>query len=200
MPNARENHTIVPKKLAHIVLRAKHYDDMIAWYRKVLNLRSSFESPMISFLTYDEEHHRIAFLNTSHLPQPDQKYTGFDHVAFTYANLNDLLNQWENLRDQGIEPFWCINHGPTTSMYFRDPDGNEVELQVDNFPTMEECVGWFSSEEFEKNPIGMDFDPDILIKKLRSGVSETELCKVGSAPVKPGTEYVFDTLPPPPQA
>lgn len=189
--------SIVPKKLAHVVIRAKHYDEVISWYKKLLNLKSSFESPMISFLTYDEEHHRIAFLNTSHLPQPDKKYTGFDHVAFTYGSLEELLVHWENLKAQEIEPFWCINHGPTTSMYFRDPDGNEVELQVDNFPTMDECVAWFSSEDFEENPIGLDFDPELLLRKLRSGASESELCKVGSAPVKPGSEYKYETLPPP---
>ncbi len=199
MTNAHSpSQPIVPKKLAHIVIRAKKYEEMIEWYRTVLNLKGSFESPMISFLTYDEEHHRIAFLNTGHLPSPDKKYTGFDHAAFTYEDLNHLLSHWEQLKDKGIEPFWCINHGPTTSMYFRDPDSNEIELQVDNFPTMEGCISWFSSEGFEKNPIGLDFDPALLLQKLRNGEDEWELCKVGSAPVKPGTEYHFDTLPPPP--
>jgi len=31
-----------------------------------------------------------------------------------------------------------VNHRPTTSMYYRDPDGNRVELQIDNFPTAKE--------------------------------------------------------------
>ena len=189
---------IVPTKLAHYVIRAKNFQDMLAWYRKVFHLKTSFEAPPIAFLTYDEEHHRIAFLNTAHLPAPDTMRTGIDHVAFTYRDLGDLLNNYARLKAEGVTPFWCINHGMSTSMYYRDPDGNEIELQIDNFPTMEECKGWFASEAFAANPIGVQFDPDVLLAKLRNGVPESELMQQGAAPVPPEKQYVFTTLPPPP--
>lgn len=188
----------VPSKLAHYVIRAKRWDQMLQWYRTVFLLETSFEAPVIAFLTYDEEHHRIAFLNTAHLPAPQRPQTGIDHVAFSYENLESLLLNWERLKSHGIEPFWCINHGMSTSMYYRDPDGNEIELQVDNFPTMDECKAWFASEAFAANPIGVDFDPDVLLAKLRSGVPEIDLLKQGVAPVPKDREYVYTTLPPPP--
>lgn len=191
---------IVPAKLAHYVIRAKHWEEMLAWYRKVFNLQTSFEAPVIAFLTYDDEHHRIALLNTSHLPAPETKQTGIDHVAFCYADLATLLENWERLKAEGIEPFWCINHGMSTSMYYRDPDGNEIELQVDNFPTMEECKAWFASEAFAANPIGVDFDPSVLLVRLRSGTPIPELLKQGAAPVPPEKAYQYTTLPPPPAA
>jgi catechol 2,3-dioxygenase-like lactoylglutathione lyase family enzyme len=197
-PTTASERALVPCKLAHYVIRAKHWDQMLAWYRTVFNLQTSFEAPVIAFLTYDEEHHRIAFLNTAHLPAPDTMRTGVDHVAFTYERLSDLLHNWERLKAKGIEPFWCINHGMSTSMYYRDPDGNEIELQVDNFPTMDECKGWFASAAFAANPIGVDYDPAVLLQKLRSGVPESELLKQGAAPVPEGKRYVFTTLPPPP--
>jgi len=189
---------IVPVKLAHYVIRAKKFQDMLAWYRKVFHLKTSFEAPVIAFLTYDEEHHRIAFLNTEHLPSPDTMRTGIDHVAFTYRNIGDLLGNFDRLKKEGITPFWCINHGMSTSMYYRDPDGNEIELQIDNFPTMEACKAWFSSPEFAANPIGVQFDPDALLAKLRAGASENELLQQGAAPLSKEKEYIFTTLPPPP--
>lgn len=190
---------IVPSKLAHYVIRAKRFEDMLAWYRKVFHMQTSFEAPVIAFLTYDDEHHRIAFLNTSHMPAPSgEMTTGIDHVAFTYASLSDQLLTWERLKAEGIEPFWCINHGITTSMYFHDPDGNEVELQCDNFPTMEQCKGWFSSEDFAANPIGVDYNPAVLLERLRKGDPVSELVKLGSAPVPPDKQYRFAKLPPPP--
>ncbi len=191
---------IVPVKLAHYVIRAKNFQLMLAWYRKVFHLKTSFEAPVIAFLTYDEEHHRIAFLNTEHLPSPDTMRTGIDHVAFTYGNLADLLNTWERLKADGITPFWCINHGMSSSMYYRDPDGNEIELQTDNFPTMEACKAWFASEAFAANPIGVQFDPEVLLARMRRGDPERELLKQGAAPVPREKEYVFTTLPPPPSA
>lgn len=189
---------VVPSKLAHVVLRARQWSEMLAWYRTVFHMRTSFEAPVIAFLTYDEEHHRIAFLNTAHLPAPDQMRTGVDHIAFTYDSLGDLLHTWHRLKSVGISPFWCINHGPTTSMYFRDPDGNELELQADNFPTMEEATAWFSSKDFAENPIGQDFDPELLYALHQRGVPDHILCRIGSAPVAAGTAYVYTTLPPPP--
>lgn len=197
-PPSVGNTEIVPVKLAHYVIRAKKFQEMLAWYRKVFHLKTSFEAPMIAFLTYDEEHHRIAFLNTEHLPAPDTMRTGIDHVAFTYGNIGDLLGNFERLAKDGIRPFWCINHGMSTSMYYRDPDGNEIELQVDNFPTMEACKAWFASPAFAANPIGVQFDPDALLAKLRGGVPERELLQQGAAPLPKEREYVFTTLPPPP--
>jgi catechol-2,3-dioxygenase len=189
---------IVPYKLAHYVVRAKRFEEMLAWYRKVFHLKTSFEAPVIAFLTYDEEHHRIAFLNTAHLPEPDTMRTGIDHIAFTYRSMGDLLNTYARLREAGIKPFWCINHGMSTSMYYRDPDGNEVELQIDNFPSMDECKAWFGSEAFTANPIGVQFDPEVLLQKHRAGAPESELVKQGIAPLPKEREYVFDKLPPPP--
>jgi catechol 2,3-dioxygenase-like lactoylglutathione lyase family enzyme len=189
---------VVPFKLAHYVIRAKRFEEMLAWYRKVFLLKTSFEAPVIAFLTYDEEHHRIAFLNTGHMPAPETMQTGIDHIAFTYRSLDDLLHTYERLKREGITPYWCINHGMSTSMYYRDPDRNEIELQVDNFPSMETCKAWFASEAFAANPLGVQFDPDALLLKHRAGVPEVELLRQGSAPLAKEREYVFDKLPPPP--
>ena len=57
-------------------------------------------------------------------------------------------------------------------MYYSDPDGNQIELQVDNYPTVEEAGDFFFSPAFAKNPIGVDFDPAELARRLRAGEDE----------------------------
>lgn len=188
---------IVPKKLAHVVMRTGRFEQMVAWYRQVFYAKTSYANPMIAFLTYDEEHHRIALLNTHQLKPAEQLHTGMDHVAFTYGSLEDLLSTWQRLKGLGITPFWCINHGPTTSMYYRDPDGNELEFQVDNFENIDDATAFFYSDEFNANPIGIDFDPEVLLRKLRAGEPVSALLQRGSAPVAAGTEHVYDRLVPP---
>ena len=106
---------------------------------------------------------------------------GTDHVAFTHADLGDLLYTYVRLERANIEPYWCINHGPTTSLYYRDPDGNGVELQHDNFPTKEALNTWMRSDAFAKNPIGVAFDPEKLIARYENGDPVEELVKQGSA-------------------
>jgi hypothetical protein len=65
-------------------------------------------------------------------------------------------------------------------MYFRDPDGNQVELQIDNFDSVEALETWFASGAFQSNPIGVEFDPEVLIGRFRAGVPVAELIKQGA--------------------
>jgi len=159
---------IAPAKLAHIVRRTARFEEMIAWYETVLAARVVHGDDMLAFLTYDDEHHRIAIARIPGIEDGPQMAAGTDHIAFTHADLGDLLNTWARLRGEGIEPYWCLNHGPTTSMYYKDPDGNKVELQIDNFDTAE-TNRWMGSGEFAQNPIGIIFEPEELLARYRGG-------------------------------
>ncbi|MEU9319958.1 VOC family protein [Streptomyces sp. NPDC048295] len=166
-----------PNKLAHVVLKTGQLTTMTEWYLRVLEGRVTFANDALAFLTYDDEHHRVALIATGATEQPGDGHTGLHHAAFTYATLADLLGTYQRLSAEGIRPFWCINHGPTTSMYFEDPDGNHIELQIDNFATEEALYEWFGSGAFEANPIGTQFDPDDLVRRFESGESFDELVK-----------------------
>jgi len=104
---------------------------------------------------------------------------GLHHTAFTFASMQDFLDNYVRLRDRGIRPFFCVNHGPTTSMYYRDPDGNRVELQIDNFATAKEGQDWLKTPAFDRNPIGVEYDPDDLVKRFNAGVPAAELVARG---------------------
>jgi len=150
---------ITPSKFAHVVYKTPRLDEMIEWYERVLGAHIAFRNDFIAFLTYDDEHHRVALVKA---PEP-----GVEHVAFTYESLTALVDTYTRLRDSGVTPYWTIDHGPTTSMYYRDPDGNQIELQVDNFPDAEALHAFFHSETFAANPIGVDFDPEDLTATVR---------------------------------
>ena len=160
---------IAPTQLAHIVRRTARFDAMLNWYQTVLGAHVVHSDGTLAFLTYDAEHHRIAIAQIPGLEDQPQMAAGTDHVAFTHADLGDLLYTYARLKSEGIEPYWCINHGPTTSMYYKDPDGNRVELQVDNDPSAEEANRWMRSGDFAANPIGVVFDPDDLLARYRAG-------------------------------
>ncbi len=168
---------MVPDRMAHIVFKTTDKAKLMGWYGTVLSARVVFQNGFIGFLTYDDEHHRIAFIENPNLEPCNDKSVGLHHVAFTYDTLKDLVANFERLRAVGISPSHCINHGPTTSMYYKDPDGNSVELQVDNFATNADADAWFNSGEFAENPIGVDFEPEDLAAKLRDGVPEADLKK-----------------------
>jgi catechol-2,3-dioxygenase len=164
-----------PAKLAHVVMRTSRFEEIVAWYKFVLNATPAFENEGIAFLAYDDEHHRIAVINMPGLAPQPVGIAGVHHVAFTYPSLTDLLDNYARLRAKNILPILSINHGPTTSLYYADPDGNQLEFQIDNFDTVEEAGKFFFTDAFATNPIGVDFDPEELRARLLAGEDETEL-------------------------
>jgi len=178
-----------PIRISHIVLQTNNPKALQDWYCTVLEGEMVHDAGLISFMSYDDEHHRVAFINPGALdkrtPGADGPHdlragreSGLHHIAFTLASLRDLLETYARLKAKGIVPFWCINHGVTTSMYFRDPDNNQVELQVDNFADRQDCKAFMKSETFAKNPIGIEYDPDDLLARLRGGAKAEELVRV----------------------
>lgn len=158
-----------PSKLAHVVFRTNNYKNMVEYYKKFLGADVSYENEILCFLRYDDEHHRIAFLGLPGTSDKMPASSGLHHTAFAFDTLDDLMLSYSQRKDLGIEPSWCVNHGPTTSIYYTDPDGNEIETQVDNFDTNDEANEFMASPYFAENPIGTDFDPEELIKRLKSG-------------------------------
>ena len=174
-PQAAAKAVISPARLAHVVLRSSQFDALVAWYTTVLGAKIAFSDGNLAFLFYDEEHHRIAVLNIPGLKPQTPGVAGVHHMAFTYASLSDLVATYERLERAGIRPVTCINHGPTTSMYYADPDGNQVELQVDNYDTVEEAGKLFYSDAFARNPIGVDFEPAELARRFHAGEDEASI-------------------------
>ena len=165
-----------PVKFAHVVYMTRRYEAMIAWYRDVFEAEIVNMDPALAFLTYDDEHHRFAFANLDLLKPdgggPDDRgQIGVNHVAYTYANLADLLATYERLKTAGIHPYWPVHHGPTLSLYYADPDGNRMELQV-NACSAEEGRAMLRATD---NPVGVLFDPDALVARLRGGEAEETL-------------------------
>src|SRR5262249_48586304 len=168
---------IVPAKFAHEFLRNNKLKQMFDWYKTVLQAEVVFENQMLAFMTYDDEHHRLAIAAFPGIVDRAPRSAGLDHLAYTYASLGDLVATYERLKSAGITPVAAINHGLTLAMYYPDPDGNKVELQIDTFETVEELKGFFRSNSFANNPIGVSFSPDELARKFHQGVPEAELRK-----------------------
>lgn len=158
-----------PMKLAHVVLRVSELERSRAWYLKVLEARTAFENEMVCFLTYDEEHHRIGLIARPGLGHAGDAHTGLEHIAFTYASLGDLLATYRRLQAHDIQPYWTINHGPTISLYYKDPDGHRLELQYDVFERAEELEAFFAGGAYAQNFMGVVFDPEEMIARFEAG-------------------------------
>lgn len=180
---ARDRGRIAPTRMSHVVLntRPENYEPMVSWYLTVFEAEIAYANNEVAFLGFDEEHHRIAIAAVLHVVEPRPKSWGLNHFAFTYESLEDLLTTHERLKKEGITPYWPILHGPTTSLYYKDPDLNRVELLCDNMDA-EELLEFFESGAFDANFMGIIFDPDEMHARLKAGVPKKELTRRGLLP------------------
>ncbi|MFJ6094772.1 VOC family protein [Williamsia muralis] len=187
---------IAPALIAHWVVKSTRRTELIDWYGQVFGARVVHDDGQVTFLTWDDESHRLAIVSVPTVvrylfpfAKLRRKVLGLDHIAFTVPTLEGLLEDYVRLKRQGIRPVWAINHGPTISLYYEDPDGVRLEFQVENFPTPEETAEFFSSNEFSENPIGVNIDPDYLLSQLRNGATQQSLRR-REAGVRPGRKIV----------
>ena len=174
MPNA----SVISPALHHVNLKTTQVQAMIDWYGTVVGSKATFQFPGGAWLTNDGANHRIALLALPGYEDDPNKdrHTGLHHTAFEYGTFEDLMNSYERLHDAGIEPEFCLDHGMTVSMYYRDPDRNMVELQCDIFGAWEKSKKWMeTSPAFAQNPIGVFFEPDKVLAAHRKGAALEEL-------------------------
>ncbi|MES2582924.1 MAG: VOC family protein [Pseudomonadota bacterium] len=172
--------TIRPKSFAHVVYRTYRFDQMLQWYVTVFGGEVQYQSPVIAFVTYDEEHHRVALLNMGIIKGASRALAprgqpGVDHVAYGYSSLSELICKYAELKAKEILPYWCIHHGVTVSLYYADPDGNQMEFQTDCFSSNADANRFMNGPHFETNPIGVEFDPEVIQARLALGESEDSL-------------------------
>lgn len=182
---AEQRGRIAPRKFAHVVYLTSNFEALVDWYERVFEAQAVFREENICFLSYDDEHHRIAIIRAPGLAARAPNAAGVHHVAYTFASLSDLLATYERLKASAIMPSWAINHGPTTSFYYRDPDGNQMEFQIENFASVEESAEYFFTKDFAENPIGVEFEPEELLRRFRAGENEDVLKRRPAGPISP---------------
>ena len=142
--SARMTDPVIHPKFHHVNLKTTRLQEMIDFYRELVGAEVIFQDQVGAWLSNDGANHRIALLafpNFVDDPDKDTR-TGMHHSAFEYASFEELNSSYLRLKEAGITPALCLDHGMTFSYYYADPDGNNVELQVDNFGSWEKSKEW----------------------------------------------------------
>ena len=165
---------VIHPRFHHVNLKTTRLQEMIDFYSVLVGAEVVHRDAVGAWLSNDEANHRIALLAFPGFSDDPEKDThgGLHHTGYEYASFDELDATYLRLRDAGIEPAFCLDHGMTLSYYYADPDGNHVELQVDVFGDWSRSKGWMQdSEEFSANPIGHFVDPAAIAADRAAGVS-----------------------------
>jgi catechol 2,3-dioxygenase-like lactoylglutathione lyase family enzyme len=134
----------------------------------------------IAFLGTDLAHHRLTIveLPVEANPGERQKYARPQHVAWAYESIADLLHSYERLRDLDLRPVFCGNHGPQVYFFYKDPDGNLVELKADMPGEGKSREYYRKSEDIRVNNMGTQIDPEKMLAAWKAeGLSEADLAE-----------------------
>jgi catechol 2,3-dioxygenase-like lactoylglutathione lyase family enzyme len=186
-------------RLSEIVLRTSHYEAMKAWYQAALSVKPIYEyvppdwdaqrlrkqeklDPEIRlcFLRVHTDYPYTQVIAIFDVPDlaPSETSNGLHHLQLRHQSIDALLLRYERLRAAGITPYKTFNHGPATSFYYEDFDGNLVEFSAVNFPTEGGYLGYFRTEAYRRNPGGVPIDADALLARRRAGEELADLTRM----------------------
>ena len=169
-----------PMRLGEIVLATGRYDVMKAWYRQLLGIEPSLEHAVeagappggppkptrMCFFTLHIEHPYQDVVAIFELPGTRDAPSGdpgLHHMQLRNASLPVLRERYRRLRHLGVLPYRAMDHGPSTGLYYRDPDHNTVEIAASNFATLEEFQACLASDVYRRNPAGKVIDPESML-------------------------------------
>jgi catechol 2,3-dioxygenase len=179
---------IIHPKLHHYGLVTANMDAMLDWYRKVLGMTVNYRTPALrgpqegprhgppfsaAFTSNDEINHRLVFFEMPGVALDPEKrrHVRLQHVAFQYDSLDDLLGTYARLKGLGILPVMTADQGLQMSIYYEDPDQNNVELHINNYGNE-----WTATEHIKgAAPAFVPFDPDKLLAARKAGASPWEI-------------------------
>ena len=124
---------IQARKLGHIVLKVRDAAKSRDFYTRTLGLKVAHEELERGavFLSFGEAHHDLALFQLATGEAADATQPGLHHMAWQLGTFDELQAAYRELKALGVPIESTIEHNVTRSVYFRDPDGNRVELYCD---------------------------------------------------------------------
>jgi catechol 2,3-dioxygenase len=120
-------------RIGHVVLKVRELARSRQFYNEVLGLDVMFEIPGMAFLASNRrDHHEIGLMEVgAGAEEPKGRQVGLAHVAFRLKDDAELIGAYRELKERRVPISFTVHHGITKSVYFLDPDGNQLEVYCD---------------------------------------------------------------------
>ncbi len=123
-------------ELGHVVFYVRDLDSSVRFYSEGVGLqvKGRIFNDRAAVLSGGGSHHELLLIQVGEAPGPLQgRRRGLYHVGWKIGDDLDALRQTrDRLTELGYPIEGASDHTVSQSLYLRDPDGNEVELFVDD--------------------------------------------------------------------
>jgi catechol 2,3-dioxygenase len=148
-------------KLGHAHLKVRDLQRSVDFYTKFLGLAiTETVDDHYAFLTTNDLHHEIALQKVAaDAAQPGRYDVGLYHVAFEVKNKRAFAEAYQTLTNAGVQ-VGPVDHHISWAMYFKDPDGNGIEIYCDTRGEKDGATLW--------KGINVELSHDKIMKSLLS--------------------------------
>jgi catechol 2,3-dioxygenase len=119
---------------SHIGIHCHNLPRMVDFYTRVLGFTETDRGVVrgldIVFTSWDpKDHHQVALVSG----RPDTtSYNHINQMSFRVPTLEQVQAVWSRVKDEiGVGDQRGVNHGNAFAYYFRDPEGNRIEIFCD---------------------------------------------------------------------
>jgi catechol 2,3-dioxygenase len=139
-------------ELGHVVYYVRNLEASLRFYRDAIGLApvGKIFNDRAALLSGGRTHHELLLIEVGEAVGPlTGKRIGLYHVGWKVGeSLEDLRQARTRILQQGYSIDGQSDHTVSQSLYLRDPDGNEVELFVDN-----PAFDWKSDASWMEAPV-----------------------------------------------
>jgi catechol 2,3-dioxygenase-like lactoylglutathione lyase family enzyme len=176
-------------RLGEIVLRTDRFDEMKPWYRSVLQTDPYYEHvPVLAAkhsraqqlerqwatqvqlcffrLALEHPYQQVIALFGNATAGTPSVLGNLHHLQLGDESPRVMARRYLELKARGIVPFRAMDHGPTLSFYYRDPDENVIEIAAPNHAEVARFLGALEAPEFARNPSGRPVDAEAIVLSL----------------------------------
>ena len=125
----------IKPQLSHAGMWVRDTDRMADFYTRILGFtvtdRGFVEryNGYITFMSNDPAMHHQVILASG---RPDDVPSTINQLSFRVKSLGELRVMYRRVVDEGVENLLPRNHGNAWSVYFDDPEGNNLEVYLDS--------------------------------------------------------------------
>lgn len=139
-------------ELGHVVLYVRELARSLAFYRDIvgLNVVGEVFDGQAAMLSGGRTHHELLLIAIGDAPGPlTGRRVGLYHIGWKIGeSLAALRSMRQKLEQHGVAIDGMSDHTVSQSLYVRDPDGNELELFVDD-----PAIDWRHRRDWLEQPV-----------------------------------------------
>lgn len=147
--------------MGHVGIHVCDFEAMLSFYQRIFDfvisdIKRGPNSSIVFFTSQPEIHHQFVLATGR---DPGDRSRIINQISFRVSTLAELKRIGTAIKKEALEDVAIITHGTAWSIYFRDPEGNRMEVFVD--------TPWYIDQPFRAS-IDLDQPEEVLRKETEA--------------------------------